>query len=323
MTRLAAAVLALAFLIAGCAAPEPQKKTVIAVSMIGETHDWPVGVAYYAEREVKAAAEENGWDYRYEIASDANEQSNQVIGLVNDGVDCIIMLPMDGASLKTAAMTVQAAHIPLVIFDREIPDFAPTATVKGDNTGIGTKTADLFNGYFPDGTTVLEIMGDTSTVPQQRTDGFDEVLHSNFNKIQLGFTGWQRAESRELFESWAKSEPQEHIDRVGAIFTHDDEIALGVLDALDAFKETPGSKTFDKLRVIAGSAGSQEMYRRIRDEKKYTLFSLTYSPDMINRAIRTGESIIKGEAYEEMTIIPTREVNRGNVSEYIDDSLPY
>jgi len=301
-----------------------KKRTVIALSLIGETHEWPKGVLYYAEKEVKAVAEENGWEYKFVVASDANEQSNQLIELANEKVDCIIILPMDGASLKTAAMAVQDVEIPIVIFDREIPDFVPSATVKGDNSGIGIKTAAVFNEMFPQGTKVLEFMGDTSTVPQQRTDGYDETIRPNFTKEQVGYTGWRRDVARKLFETWVDKHSQEEIDKVGAIFTHDDEIALGILDALDAYQRDKSfTKTFDNLKAIASSAGLQEMYRRIEKEDRFTLFSLTYSPAMIKQAIRIGEKIIKGEDYEEMTIIPTENVTRENVSKYINDNSPY
>lgn len=321
----AVCLLLLAGLIGGCAQRDKQneKPVTIAVSLISETHNWPVGVRYYAEREVKAVAEENGWAYEFRVGADTNEQSDQVIELVDEGVDCIVMLPMDGASLKTAAMRVQDAGIPLVIFDREIPDFAPTATVKGDNTGIGAMTADIFNGFFPDGTRVLELMGDTSTVPQQRTDGYDEKINRNFTKEQVGFTGWQRADSKKLFQDWTDQHSQAELDAVGAVFTHDDEIALGVLDALREAKSSPDSPQFHNLKVIAGSAGDSEMYREIMAESEYYLFSLTYRPDMITEAIRTGEKIIKGEEYEEMMIIPTVEVNRRNAADYYDENSPY
>lgn len=310
--------------ISGCGQTEPvEKNIVIAVSMIGETHCWPIGVQYYAEEEVKQVAAENGWEYQFVVADNTNEQSDQVIRLAAERVDCIIMLPMDGASLKTAAMTVQDAGIPLVIFDREIPDFAPAATVKGDNTAIGKMTADIFNGMFPDGTKVLELMGDTSTVPQQRTDGFDEVLHGNFVKEQVGYTGWQREDSRALFQAWVQEHTQEEIDQVQAIFTHDDEIALGVLDVLDAYQESGEEKTFHRLKVIAGSAGAKEMYERIMTEEQYTLFSLTYSPEMVKKAIRIGEQIIKGEDYDEMTIVKTVEVNKKNIEDYYNPDAPY
>ena len=243
---------------------------------------------------------------------------------MEQGVDCIVMLPMDGASLKTAAIAVQKADIPLVIFDREIPDFTPTATVKGDNSGIGIETAEFLNNYFPDGTVVLELMGDTSTVPFQRTDGFDETISDTFEKIQVGYTGWQREDTAETFKEWIKKQPAQVRRSVGAIFTHDDEIALGVLDVLDEYKENgTAKKMFPNLKVIAGSSGSQEMYRRIQKEEEYMLFSMSYWPQMIQEAVRVGERILLEEPYEEMTIVPTVFVGKNQVEKYMDASQPF
>lgn len=312
----------------GCEQDHPDEKKeeakIIAISLISETHGWPGGVWSYASEEVKRVANKNNWEYICVRGADSNEQSRQIIDLIEKEVDCIIMLPMDGASLKTAAKEVKKSGIPLVIFDREIPDFAPSATVKGDNAGIGIKTAEIFNHLFDSGTKVLEIMGDTSTVPFQRTAGYDETIHPTFSKIQLGYTGWQRNRSKFLFEKWVRTSTQEQINEVEAIFTHDDEIALGVLDVLDEYNQDHNSnKTFSNLKVIASSSGSQLIYQRILEEDEYYLFSLTYSPEMIKEAISVGEKIIKNETYKEMTIIPTQNVDQTNVEQYIDDASPF
>lgn len=316
--------MAMVLCLAGCKEETEEKKITIAVSTIGPTHSWAEGVLYYAKEELKKVARENDWEYICVTGNDTGEQSQQVVELVEQKVDCIVMLPMDGASLKTAAISVEQAGIPLVIFDREIPDFAPSATVKGDNPGIGIETAEFFNNYFPKGTLVLELMGDTSTVPFQRTDGYDETINRNFQKIQVGYTGWQREDTRKLFKDWIKSQPAELRRSVGAIFTHDDEIALGVLDVLDEYKERGiDKKMFPNLQVIAGSSGSQEMYRRIDEEEDYLLFSMSYWPQMVQQAIRTGEKILKGEPYEEMTIVPTVFVGKQQVDEYLQEGLPF
>ena len=77
------------------------------------------------------------------------------------------------------------ADIYLVIFDREVPDFTPDVTVKGDNVGIGVATAEIFNATFPEGTHVLEFMGDTSSVPTQRTAGYDDTINANLMQLKL------------------------------------------------------------------------------------------------------------------------------------------
>lgn len=301
-----------------------QQKKTIAVSTIGPTHGWAKAVSWYAREELQKIAEENDWDYICKEAKDANEQSRQVEEMISQKVDCMVMLPTDGASLKTAGIAVQSADIPLVIFDREIPEFAPMATVKGDNNGIGAGTARYFNHYFPGGTVVLEMMGDTSTVPFLRSAGYDEVINDNFSKIQVGYTEWQRSYSSDLFRQWMDKQEQSTLDQIGAIFTHDDEIALGVLDVLD---EKPNgvqnASRFPNLKVIAGSSGSQEMYQRIRDEDRWTLFSMTYDPEMMTQAIDTGAAILKGEEYDEMKIVPTICVDKSNVEQYLDENSPF
>lgn len=303
---------------------EEQKPVLIAVSTIGPTHGWAKAVDYYAEEELQKVAEENQWEYQCVEAKDANEQSQQVEELIAQGVDCLIMLPKDGASLKTAGIAVQSAGVPLVIFDREIPEFAPMATVKGDNKEIGAATARYFNRYFPNGTLVLEMMGDTSTVPFLRSAGYDEVINDNFTKIQVGYTEWQREYSKELFRQWVEKQDQETLDQVGAIFTHDDEIALGVLDVLDEYQYgSQISERFPNLKIIAGSSGSQEMYQKIQNENRWILFSMTYEPEMMMQAVDTGAAILKGDDYDEIKIVPTVCVDRSNVEKYLDESSPF
>ena len=285
---------------------EAQKPVLIAVSTIGPTHGWAKAVDYYAEEALQKVVAENQWEYQCVEAKDANEQSQQVEELIGQGVDCLIMLPEDGASLKTAGIAVQNADIPLVIFDREIPEFAPMATVKGDNKEIGAATARYFNRYFPNGTLVLEMMGD------------------NFTKIQVGYTEWQREYSKELFRQWVLKQDQEILDQVGAIFTHDDEIALGVLDVLDEYeKGRQISARLPNLKMIAGSSGSQEMYQKIQNEDRWIIFSMTYEPEMIMQAVDTGAAILKDEEYDEIKIVPTVCVDRSNVEKYLDENSPF
>ena len=168
------------------------------------------------------------------------------------------------------------------------------------------------------------MMGDTSTVPFLRSAGYDEVINENFTKIQVGYTEWQREYSKELFRQWVLKQDQEILDQVGAIFTHDDEIALGVLDVLDEYqKGRQISDRFPNLKMIAGSSGSQEMYQKIQNEDRWIIFSMTYEPEMIMQAVDTGAAILKDEEYDEIKIVPTVCVDRSNVEKYLDENSPF
>ncbi len=300
------------------AEPKAARTKTMAVCVVGPTHGWTVDVKDCARRALEKISEKTGWSYILMDAASSSEQSRKILELRNK-MDCLVLLPMDGASLKTAAVMVQESGTPIVVFDREIPDFFPNATVKGDNYGIGEETAKHFNRSFPKGTTVLELMGDTSTVPLQRMDGYDDTIADNIRTVEVGFSEWQRDISRSVFRRWVNEAAPGEKEAVGAVFTHDDEIALGVLDVLDGYARAhDGEKLLPNLKVIAGSSNSQEFYRRIEKETEYELFSLRYPPEMVEKAIGTAERIMAGEPYEDMTIFPTEEVNRKNVKDFLE-----
>lgn len=314
---LAVVVVAQALLSVDSADGEESERKLLALVTFTPTHSWTADVKRAMEEEITAVCEENGWECVMRVGRDATEQSRCMLALAERQVDCMILFPLDGASLKTAALLVQKKGIPLVVFDREIPDFAPAATVKGDNGGIGRLAASVLNDRFPQGTKVLELMGDTSTVPSQRTDGFDEQLAESMEKEQLGYTNWQREEARDLFLAWARSHTQQEIDRVEAVYVHDDEIAFGVLDALELCR-MEGPK-FENLQVmVGGTSGAREMYERILEETELEMTFALYSPAMGREAVRVGERILKGEEYQEMTILPTKTVNRKNAGSYLE-----
>ncbi len=116
----------------------------------------------------------------------------------------------------------------------------------------------------------------------------------------------------------------EELEKVEAIYTHDDLIALGVLDVLDSYnslniKETP----LPNLSIVVGISGSQAFLDRMDEEESYDLITLTYPPSMIVEAIRIGEMIIMNEDYDEMTIISPEYIHMNNYEAYIDDMAPY
>ena len=74
-----------------------------------------------------------------------------------------------------------------------------------------------------------------------RNDGFFGVLLENgwtqeqIDAIEMtAYTGWSRSEGRRLFTEWLDSKTVEEIAEYKWIFTHDDEISMGILEALQS-----------------------------------------------------------------------------------------
>ena len=69
---------------------------------------------------------------------------------------------------------------------------------------------------------------------------FSVLLENGWTQEQVdviemtAYTGWSRSEGRRLFTEWLDSKTVEEIAEYKWIFTHDDEIAMGILEALQS-----------------------------------------------------------------------------------------
>jgi len=225
-----------------------------------------------------------------------------------------------------------------VMFDRVIDAVAENAVsvVKGDNEGIGLETAKRFVavGLLP-GEPVLIIPGDNSSVPEMRNNGFFKgLLEAGWTQEQVdgikstAYTGWSRSEGRRLFTEWLDSNTIDEIKANRYIFTHDDEIAMGMLEALKSSDIDPAKKeAFLGAKVILGSSsGLNEIYSVLKGihQKDYTaevaqlgdLFTVTYDPGMIKIAVQDMVDYLDGKEVAKDHVVPVSVVDATNVSEF-------
>lgn len=303
------------------AAEEPAATTkTIGVVMPNATHGFLGESIKHAEAYVKKLAAEEGFEYKFLTSAESSEQNNQLDTLINDKVDTIVLWPHNGDELRSGAQKVMEAGIPLVIYDRLITDFVPTLEVMGDNTTIGQMTGEYFNKYFAkelaEGkVNILEFKGDNSTVPQQRSDGFKETADANFNLVQQFTTDWQRAKAQEQMETFLTSSSTEDIEALKGVFTHDDEVVLGVLDALQAYN---GPAKLD-VRLVSGVGGRKEnldTFAPFKESLNIDQVTYLFSPTMVTDAIQYGVDIMNGETMSGLKLIDTLEIDASNEAEF-------
>jgi ribose transport system substrate-binding protein len=315
----------------------------IAVMIPSADHGWTGSVLTYAQEEadkLNADSEVNGkFNVKVYAATDVENQIQQVDDLLanTDNLAGIVILPYDNG-LQSTLEKISVAEVPFVQFDRviesDIIDEGVVANVKGDNEGIGYETAKRFiaDGLSKDDY-VYEMIGDNSSVPELRSNGFrtylkeegwtDEEIEAVV--VKSAATGWSRDTGKELFESWFSSS-QCDTSKKNWIYTHDDEISMGVLEslngsALDAAKRT---EFVDSLQALASSSGLAEIYavldgkhKTIDKPENFDIFSVTYDPAMIQEATEVLVDFLQGNAdIEQNYIIPVSVVDATNTSEF-------
>ena len=335
MKKIVALLLALMLV---CSAAAFAAGTDIAILVPNADHGWTGAVLTYAEEKAEAINAEGKYTAKVISSADPANQISQVEDIIeNESAKSIVILPQDN-TLETTMKKLADSGIPFVMFDRVIDTVAEqaVASVKGDNEGIGAETAKRFiaAGMVP-GDKILIMPGDNSSVPQMRNDGFFGVLLENgWTQEQVdaiestAYTGWSRSEGKKLFTEWLDSNTVEEISACKWIFTHDDEIAMGILEALKSSEiDTAKKEAFLAAGVhLASSSGLNEMYSVIKGihQKDYAaevagladLFTVTYDPAMIQIACDDMITYLDGGEVTKDHVIPVSVVDATNVNDF-------
>ncbi len=298
--------------------------TMIAVLIPGADHGFTGESVSHAIAGTERLATENGFDYKVLTSSTVVEQSNQIDQVISEGADVIVLWPHNGDELKSAAQAILDADIPLIIYDRLISDFDETAEVLGDNVTIGEETGTYFNDYFATELAagevhILEFKGDNSSVPTQRHDGFMTTADANFVIDQDFVTNWSRSTAQEQMETFLTSGTQTQIEQVQAIFTHDAEVQLGVLAALEGYT---GSYAIN-VKLVSGVSAPRELLTQFDHYKTLGFDSVTFSfsPAMVVDAIQYGIDILNGETVTGQHLIPTEMVDNSNYEAFMQGDV--
>ena len=335
MKKIVALLLALMLV---CSAAAFAAGTDIAILVPNADHGWTGAVLTYAEEKAEAINAEGKYTAKVISSADPANQISQVEDIIeNESAKSIVILPQDN-TLETTMKKLADSGIPFVMFDRVIDTVADAAvaSVKGDNEGIGAETAKRFiaAGMVP-GDKILIMPGDNSSVPQMRNDGFFGVLLENgWTQEQVdaiestAYTGWSRSEGKKLFIEWLDSHTVEEIAEYKWIFTHDDEIGMGILEALKSSEiDTAKKEAFLAAGVhLASSSGLNEMYSVIKGihQKDYSaevagladLFTVTYDPAMIQIACDDMIASLDGGEVAKDHVIPVSVVDATNVNDF-------
>ena len=276
----------------------------------------------HCEAEVKALSEQYGFDYRIVSAGESSAQANGIDTLLAMNPDVIMLWPVNGDELRSQAQMIQDYGIPLVVYDRFITGFNPTCEISGDNVAIGELAGEYFNNYFADriaaGETInyLEFKGDSSTVPMERTNGFLSTLDTeHFNLVQDFVTNWSMQTAMEQMENFLNTSSVEEIESIDAIFTHDDEIVAGIVEAL---KNYTGDAQIN-IKLINGVAAGEPFMAYFEDPALADIDFLTFvfSPAMVRDAVDMTYQVMIGEDVPEDYKIPTAVVDESNYQEYM------
>ena len=291
----------------------PAATTAPAATAAPEVKSFKIGVVipsgdhgFTGESVAHAKMEAEALMKKYEgleiVVKDGLEATSQITSIENllagGDVDLIMLWPMEGEALRSAAQSIIDAKVELVVYDRLINNFGGlVGEIMGDNVGIGNMMGEYLNKYYADMDSVqyLRFVGDSSTVTSQRSEGMDGLIDKKFEQIANTFvTNWSTETAQGQMENWLNAKSAKEIEALDLIVTHDDEIVDGLMNALEAYK---GSAKIN-IKLITSVGGREATMVKFESTKLPVKFCTFYfAPAFIREALRLSVTHLYGENY--------------------------
>lgn len=184
---------------------------------------------------LKEGAEEqaNEMDATLTVAdaqNDAAKQVNDVEDMIQKGMDLILINPTDSEAVGAAVQAANDAGIPVITVDRNAETGDVVAHVASDNVAGGQLAGDYMVELVGEGQKVVELEGiPGASATRDRGQGFNEAIDGKLEVVAKQSANFDRAEGLTVMENIL----QDNKDIV-AVFAHNDEMALGAVQALEA-----------------------------------------------------------------------------------------
>jgi ribose transport system substrate-binding protein len=228
-----------ALVLAGCGQRQHAsgRQLTIAVIPKGTTHEFWKSIhagAIQASRELSAAGAPIRIVWKGPLREDDREQQIQVVeGFLSQGIDGIVLAPLDDRALVRPVEEAQRAGVPTVIIDSGLESDSIVSFVATDNRAGGRIAAQRLGELLGGKGKVLMLRyaeGSASTT--EREGGFVEQLRSAYAGIRIVSGDQYAGPTRETAKRAAENLLNRYGDDLQGIFTPNESSTIGMLLAL-------------------------------------------------------------------------------------------
>lgn len=215
----------------------------------------------------------------------AKDMAN-VEDLITKGVSLILLNPTDSDAVVNAVKAANDAKIPVITLDRAANGGEVVSHVASDNIAGGKMAADFVNEKLAGKGNVIELQGIAGTsAARDRGQGFNEQLatYAGLKVVAAQPADFDRTKGLTVMENLLQAQPD-----VQAVFAHNDEMALGALQAIEAS---------GKSILVVGFDAIDDAVQAVKDGKMAA--TVAQQPELIGAlGVETADKVLKGETVE-------------------------
>lgn len=233
----------------------------------------------------KAKADEAGVKLTIvDAGDDASKQASDIEDLISKKISVLLVNPVDSDAVKPVVEDAIAAGIRVIAVDRAVNGVEVDCTIASDNVAGAELAANYLVELVREGGKVVElegILGASAAI--DRGTGFHNVADKKLEVLSSQTANFNRAEGMTVMENML----QAHSDIQG-VFAHNDEMALGAIEAIEASGKDIAVVGFDATDDALTSIAAGRMKATIAQK-----------PDVMGQvAVESALKLINGETLE-------------------------
>ena len=247
--------------------------------------------------------------------SDLNKEISDIQGMVDQGVDALIISPLNSEGLDPAIDYANENGVPIMTIDRLLTTMTACEDYIGwigsDFVEQGRRAADaMVRETGGEGRLAVLLGAPGVNVTTDRNNGFMERLEELDTEIEVvaeQAANYERAMGQTVTEQLIANDPD-----ITAIYAHNDEMALGAVAALQAAGYSPGDV---KIITIDGTQGAVQ---GIIDG--WISGVIESNPRFGPLAFQALEDFYSGAGVPEVTIITDKEYTVDNAEAELENA---
>lgn len=243
---------------------------------------------------LRDSAESKAEELGYEIVTadaqdDPSKQLSDIEDMLQQDIDVLLVNPTDSDAVVAAVELANGEEIPVVTVDRSSEGGEVVAHVASDNISGGEMAGEFIGEKLENEGKVVELEGVSgSSTSRERGEGFHNIINEidELEIVASQSADFDRTKGLSVMENIIQGSGD-----VDAVFAHNDEMALGALEALEA-------KNILEDVVVVGFDATDDAIASVEAGRLDA--TIAQQPDLIGEsAVDAASKIANGEEVED------------------------
>ncbi|WP_338470652.1 ribose ABC transporter substrate-binding protein RbsB [Niallia sp. XMNu-256] len=222
--------------------------------------------------------------------NDASKEISGIEDLIQQGVDVLLINPTDSAAVSSAVQSANSAGIPVITIDRSADEGEVETLITSDNVAGGEMAANFILEKAGEQAKVVELQGvPGASATRERGEGFHNIADIKLDIVASQPADFDRTKGLTVMENTLQG-----TSGVQAVFAHNDEMALGAIEA---------AKAAGLDIVIVGFDGTEDALKSV--ELGQLTATVAQQPALMGQeAVSAAEKVLNDETLKEVIKVP-------------------